>query len=81
MGFTKVGNIAIFRNEEKKNDKQPDYKGNAKFDSGDVYLISVWLRKTKEGKTYMSGTLSIQDGDNLTPSDKPTTKEDDDIPF
>ena len=48
---------ALFRNDSKAKDEQPDYRGSLDV-HGQAYWISAWLRTSREGKKYMS--LSVQ---------------------
>ncbi len=73
----------LFKNE-KKSDNHPDYKGRIDID-GKEYWLSAWIKKSKDGRTYMS----LSRGDRIhTPSsdtvisdisDEPISLED--IPF
>lgn len=44
---------AIFRNDRKQKDTDPEYKGSVTI-AGAEYWVSVWVNKTKEGKPYFS---------------------------
>lgn len=48
----------IFKNDNKKNENQPDYRMTVKTDEALIEVGAIWLKKNKEGKTYMSGKLS-----------------------
>ena len=50
---------AIFKNEQKSSDKQPDYKGRINVDGVDKQ-ISLWVTtsKSKEGKKFFSVQIS-----------------------
>ena len=52
----KEGQGSLFMNE-KTNDKQPDFVGDALFE-GKKIKISAWKRTSKNGKHYLS--LSVQ---------------------
>jgi hypothetical protein len=54
-GQQKDNSGALFKNDRKENEKQPDYKGSATIDGVD-YWISAWINVSqKDGKTkYMS---------------------------
>lgn len=43
----------LFRNDKKESDKHPDYKGRIDID-GTEYWLSAWIKKSKDGETYMS---------------------------
>jgi len=44
---------ALFKNDRKEEDTHPDYRGNINA-AGVDYWIDAWLKKDKNGKTYMS---------------------------
>lgn len=44
---------ALFVNKKKESDKHPDRNGTVKI-HGTEYRISGWLRKSKNGESYMS---------------------------
>jgi len=48
---------SIFKNDYKKEDKHPDYKGKINVE-GKIYDIGLYLNETKEGKKYFG--VSIQ---------------------
>jgi hypothetical protein len=48
---------AIFKNNYKKTDSQPDYKGKALID-GVEKEIALWLNESKSGVKYFSATFS-----------------------
>jgi uncharacterized protein (DUF736 family) len=58
---------ALFTNEYKKTDQQPDFKGNITI-NGKNFKLSAWKNKGKEGKNFIS--LKID-----TYEDKPKTPE------
>lgn len=47
----------IYKNDKKTTDAQPDYRMVAKEDDVALELGAIWLKKSKEGKTYMSCKL------------------------
>ena len=51
---------AIFKNDKKETDSHPDYKGSINAEGKD-YWASVWINKSKEGKSYMSIKLTAKD--------------------
>jgi hypothetical protein len=48
---------ALFKNEDKQGDSQPDYKGQCEVDRVE-YWVSAWINTSKSGQKYMS--LSFQ---------------------
>ena len=72
---------AIFKNDYKKTEQQPDYKGKAMID-GKKKELAVWLNESKEGKKYFSVKFSepyqaeVEAGHGHKPKE-----EKDDLPF
>jgi uncharacterized protein (DUF736 family) len=48
---------AIFKNDYKKTEAQPDYKGKALID-GVEKEIALWVNESKNGKKYFSAAFS-----------------------
>lgn len=51
-------NGALFKNERKQTEAQPDYNGICEI-AGTEYQIGGWLKTSKAGKPYMSLSFSI----------------------
>jgi hypothetical protein len=51
---------ALFGNDQKQSDKEPDYKGSAEVD-GVQYWISGWVNKSKDGKKYLKIKFTAKD--------------------
>lgn len=67
----------LFKNDKKENENHPDYKGRIDID-GTEYWLSAWIKKTKDGKTYMS----LSRGDEIyTPSGDTVVTEISDEPI
>lgn len=73
---------ALFKNDKKEKDTQPDYRGSLNV-GGVEYWLSAWLKESKAGKKFMSLSVTVKE-------DKPESKPDnsmsegpfsDDIPF
>lgn len=70
---------ALFRNGKKENDKHPDYRGSCEINN-EEYWMSAWLKKDKNGNTYMS--LSFQSKEPPKQVSAPADFDDnEDIPF
>jgi len=75
---------AIFKNDYKKTEQHPDYKGKAMID-GKVKDLAVWLNESQNGKKYFSVKFSepynaVQEAEapkHNMPQDLPDT----DLPF
>lgn len=77
---------ALFKNDRKMEEKHPDYKGMVTV-AGQQYDIGAWLRKSKNGATYMSMRLSIPRDSKHAPKQsapkdgRDMSDADDDLPF
>lgn len=81
-------NGALWRNDKKQEgDRRPDYRGNAKIHGVDMW-VSAWLKKDRNGGTYMS--LAFEDKERRTEHPNRTEAEatrpiaeelDDSMPF
>jgi hypothetical protein len=72
---------ALFKNKE-KDESHPtwaDYKGSINVDGTD-YWLSAWLKKSKDGKPYMSLSVKPKNED-AEPVRKPQAAPEQDIPF
>lgn len=76
---------ALFKNDKQGNEKWPDYRGQCEVGRVEFWM-SAWLKKDRNGKTYMSMTFEpkqqqqVQGGTKNPPA--PTQPDfDDDIPF
>lgn len=85
MAFqSKPNSWSLFKNDRKENDRHPDYKGQGNLAGVEVWL-SAWVRETKDGKKYFSGTFTPKEqqgraGTSALPP-KQNRNDDDDIPF
>ena len=57
MPYDNTNRGALFRVEDKKDEKHADYSGNINVD-GTEYWLSGWIKTSKEGKKYLS--LSVK---------------------
>ena len=72
---------AIFKNDRKETETQPDYKGNINVLEAGDHWVSLWLNTSKKGETYFS--IKATKKDAIAPA-KPVQAEvvaDEDIPF
>jgi hypothetical protein len=84
--FDNTNKGALFKNNDKEDEKHPDYRGNLNV-GGTEYWLSAWLKTSKNGMKYMS--LAIQPKDARTAKPKNETSKsaggrvpfDDEIPF
>jgi uncharacterized protein (DUF736 family) len=68
---------SLFREQEKKSEKSPDYTGKVKIEGKELRLAG-WIKQTKSGDTYLSLAVSEPREAGAPPVKKPST---DDIPF
>lgn len=62
----KDGQGSMFENEPKKNPKEPDFRGDFKF-NGQVLQIAGWKKKSEKGRKYIS--LSVKVKEQQAPKD------------
>ena len=79
---TKQNTGVIFKNNYKKTDSQPDYKGKALID-GVEKEIALWLNESKSGVKYFSAAFSKPyQAEVEAGGDEPIKKtSSDDLPF
>jgi uncharacterized protein (DUF736 family) len=73
----------LFANNKKKNDREPDYRGDSMV-NGQVVEVSAWSKPTKNGGLFLS--LSFREKQEYRPSQREIAPErepgeDDDVPF
>lgn len=82
----KVNSGAIFKNDKKTADNQPDYRGKINVD-GKEWEISLWLRESNKGLKYFSAAIKEPWVAPAEPLQSTTVKitsvadEDDGLPF
>jgi uncharacterized protein (DUF736 family) len=57
---------ALFTNEYKKTDKQPDFKGNITI-NGKKFNLSAWKNKGQGGKNFISLKIDTYEEKPITP--------------
>ena len=65
MEYDNTNRGALFRNEEKTEEKHPDYRGNLNVDGTELWL-SAWVKTSKKGTKYMS--LSVKPKQDKPPA-------------
>ena len=80
MGYDNTNSGALFKNNRKETDTQPEYTGNVNAD-GTEYWLSAWVKTDKNGKKYFS--LSLQPKERNYEDDIPEAPpiDDNDPPF
>jgi uncharacterized protein (DUF736 family) len=71
---------ALFKNDKKADERDPDYTGNAQV-KGQEYFLDAWLKKSKAGKTFMSVRLKPKGKRQADVDPAPDNGDRDDIPF
>lgn len=69
----------LFRNEDKNNERDRDYQGEATI-AGVGYWLSAWIKEGKKGK-FMTFSFKPKDAAPKTASAAASTPYDDEIPF
>lgn len=76
---------ALFRNDKKQNDKQPDYTGSWEDENGREMYLSAWVRESKNGIKFFSikGTYKdeVQKKGMQQAQQAVVNDFDDDLPF
>jgi|APCry1669189534_1035231.scaffolds.fasta_scaffold441208_1 uncharacterized protein (DUF736 family) len=72
---------ALFKNDKKTKESQPDYRGTAEV-NGQKYLVSSWIKTSKAGNKFMSLSFTVDNGEGQKAKPAPAVVEiDDSIPF
>lgn len=73
---------ALFKNEKKTAENQPDYTGRATIE-GQQYNVAAWVRTSQAGAKYMSLSFTIPQPktETPTPAPAPISSPNDDMPF
>ena len=58
MSYDNTNTGALFKNENKTTDNQPDYRGSIFLPDGVEKDLAAWIKTSKAGKKYMSLKLS-----------------------
>lgn len=71
---------SLFKNDHKKADKHPDYKGTALID-GVKKDISAWIKNSKNGTKYMSVSFQEPYNKEQKTAYETTFEDNEDVPF
>lgn len=83
------GDISIFANDNKANDRQPDWRGEALI-GGVTYEVALWEKPSNRGGSFYAGSIKpkqpreesrIIAGARAMNEPAPTTTPDNDLPF
>jgi uncharacterized protein (DUF736 family) len=50
--------FVLFKNDKQGNEKRPDYSGTIVLEDGTEKQLAAWIRESKNGNKFMSGTIS-----------------------
>lgn len=50
----------LFKNDEKRSDKSPDYSGNLNVD-GVEFFLDAWVKEAQTGRKFMSVSVKVKD--------------------
>jgi uncharacterized protein (DUF736 family) len=79
----KTNTGAIFKNDKKTNEKQPDYKGKVNV-NGKEMEIALWVKTSSAGNTYFSASFSepyVAPTNNVVSNVPVNDAINDDLPF
>ena len=82
MSYTQRENSGVlFKNNDKKTEKHPDYKGNLNVE-GVEYFFDAWKKVSAKGDTFLSVSVKKKNVQRAaTPAPDATPEDQDDIPF
>jgi uncharacterized protein (DUF736 family) len=82
VNYDNTNRGALFKNTDKQQENHPDYKGSINV-AEDDYWINAWLKTSKDGKKYMSLSVTPkQPAAKAPPKEAPKSPDfDDDIGF
>lgn len=78
----KTNTGAIFKNDKKTSQNQPDYRGKVNV-NGKEMEIALWVKTSSAGNTYFSASFSepyVAPTNNVAPQTQPVVANDD-LPF
>jgi uncharacterized protein (DUF736 family) len=85
VAYDNTNSGALFKNDDKSNERHPDYKGSLNVNGVDFW-ISSWLKTSKAGAKYMSLSVTPKNANNtrapVQSKSAPAAEEfDDSLPF
>jgi hypothetical protein len=82
--------FTLFKNERRDRDTSPEYNGTLTDENGVEFWVSAWVRESKNGKKFFSGSIKRKEPLTKGPEPEPQTSGrlgslkdqlDDSIPF
>jgi len=61
MEYDNSNRGVLFKNDRKEKETHPDYKGSYTDGNGVEFWLSAWLKKDKNGNTFMSLSTTAKD--------------------
>lgn len=65
----KAGEVSLFKNNYKDNERKPDYKGSGLDINGNPIKVAAWVRQTRNGEQFFS--LKIERDEQSAPAPAP----------
>lgn len=87
MEYDNTNRGVLFKNDRKEKETHPDYKGSYTDANGAEFWLSAWLKKDKNGNTFMSLSTTLKDDahkqgvQQARQAANPAQELDDDLPF
>lgn len=86
MEYDNTNRGVLFKNDRKEKETHPDYKGSYTNGDGQEFWLSAWLKKDKNGNTFMSLSTTAKDevhnkGMQQARQSLQAKELDDDLPF
>lgn len=71
---------ALFKNNKRTNDKQPEYNGSVEVNNVEYY-ISAWVKESKNGQKFFSLSFTPKDQQQAVVTPSVTEDVNSEIPF
>jgi len=75
---------ALFKNNKRTNDKQPEYTGNCEI-NGQEFWVSAWIKESQNGTKFFSMSYTPKEQNAVQSAPQAATSDaipvDDQIPF
>ena len=59
MEYDNTNKVAIFKHDQKGNEKAPSYKGTLNVEGKD-YTISLWVKESEKAGKYFQGSIELK---------------------
>ena len=77
----KDGSGTLFKVQEKKNERGPDYTGDCMI-GGEVFRMAAWIKESESGRKFMSFKFEPKEEQAAKPVAKKSRHDDEgDVPF